>query len=165
MARGALTVGISPKPDIPPPSTYEAPEAPLRDLGPPPPGYGRYADFGQDRFGAGGGGGGFGGSGGGSGGAAGAPRRNLDDVLCFKVRIGLAAGATSEADAHGSAGRRGTMRTSAATRTCLGTEAGWTGPPAKGSVGTIEVLLSGLLAPIDVVRISNAIVVFVIVFP
>lgn len=86
-----LTLDTSPKPDIPPPSTYEAPEAPLRDLGPPPPGYGRYADFGQDRFGAGGGGGGgggFGGSGGGGGGPAGAPRRNLDDVLCFKVRSG-----------------------------------------------------------------------------
>jgi hypothetical protein len=46
-------------------------------LGPPPPGYGRYADF--DR--------GF--SGGTHGGSAsatpGPPRRNLDDVLCFKV--------------------------------------------------------------------------------
>lgn len=69
---------ISPKPDIPPTKSYEAPEAPARDLGPPPPGYGRYADFGQERYAvtnvAG-----FGDA------AGGAIRRNLDDVTCFKV--------------------------------------------------------------------------------
>ncbi|KAL0072054.1 RNA-binding component of cleavage and polyadenylation factor [Marasmius tenuissimus] len=67
-----------PKPGLPPASAYDPPSPPSnRDLGPPPPGYGRYADF--DR--------GF------PGGAnyPGAPnpsgmqpRRNLDDVLCFK---------------------------------------------------------------------------------
>ena len=55
----------------------------MRELGPPPPGYGRYADF--DR----GNGGGFPGPHppgmGGSGGPPG-PRRNLEDVVCYKVR-------------------------------------------------------------------------------
>ncbi|EIM92200.1 uncharacterized protein STEHIDRAFT_47086 [Stereum hirsutum FP-91666 SS1] len=68
-----------PKPNIPPPKAYDPPEPPShRDLGPPPPGYGRYADF--DRtFLSGGGGGGGQGPGFNSG-----PRRNLDEVLCFK---------------------------------------------------------------------------------
>ncbi|KAG9103942.1 RNA-binding component of cleavage and polyadenylation factor [Ceratobasidium sp. 370] len=68
-----------PKPDIPPPEAYRPPSPPSqRDLGPPPPGYGRFEH------------------GGGQGGPAGGfvvgannpgfvPRRNLDDVLCFKV--------------------------------------------------------------------------------
>lgn len=67
----------SPKPTLPPPKAYEPPSPPSqRDLGPPPPGYGRYADF--DR--------GFGGGPGGPGGpgAPPGPRRNLDEVLCFK---------------------------------------------------------------------------------
>jgi len=69
-----------PKPNLPPPSAYDPPP-PLaqRDLGPPPPGYGRYADFeprnvasnnAQPQFNS-------------SSGPAGT-RRNLDDVLCFK---------------------------------------------------------------------------------
>lgn len=67
----------SPKPSLPPPKAYDTPEPPSqRELGPPPPGYGRYADF--DR-GAAGGGPSHG------PGQAGGPRRNLDEVLCFKV--------------------------------------------------------------------------------
>lgn len=71
----------SPKPDLPPPKAYDPPSPPSnRDLGPPPPGYGRYADF--DR--------GFSSGtpthGGPPNGPSGPPRRNLDDVLCFKVR-------------------------------------------------------------------------------
>jgi cleavage and polyadenylation specificity factor subunit 4 len=70
----------SPKPNLPSPKSYEPPSPPSnRDLGPPPPGYGRYADF--DRGGA------MGPQvmphGGPNG--SGPPRRNLDDVLCFKV--------------------------------------------------------------------------------
>ncbi|KAI0307714.1 hypothetical protein B0F90DRAFT_1676485 [Multifurca ochricompacta] len=64
-----------PKPSLPPPKAYEPPEPPSqRELGPPPPGYGRYADF--DR--------------GAPGGAPlhglgqPGPRRNLEEVLCFK---------------------------------------------------------------------------------
>ena len=63
-------------PALPPAKAYEAPSPPLnRDLGPPPPGYGRYTDF--DRV-----------LGGGPVSAlpGGALRRNLDEVLCFKVR-------------------------------------------------------------------------------
>lgn len=76
----------SPKPGIPPPKAYEQPDPPsVRDLGPPPPGYGRYADF--DR----GNGGNFPGPHppglGGSGGPPG-PRRNLEDVVCYKVCLG-----------------------------------------------------------------------------
>ena len=71
---------FSPKPSLPSPRAYEPPSPPSnRDLGPPPPGYGRYADY--DR-------GGLGGSMTSQGNAAiasNAPRRNLDDVLCFKV--------------------------------------------------------------------------------
>ena len=67
-----------PHPALPLPEAYEPPAAPSnRDLGPPPPGYGRYADF--DRNAPGGGpNASFG------GGAAGL-RRNIDDVVCFKV--------------------------------------------------------------------------------
>lgn len=67
-----------PKPNPPPPKAYAPPSPPSpRELGPAPPGYGRYADY--DR-GQGGPGGPplpsfYGGAG---------PRRNLDDVLCFK---------------------------------------------------------------------------------
>lgn len=71
----------SPKPGLPSPSAYEPPPPPTqRELGPPPPGYGRYADF--DRSG----GGSLGPGGGGSGGPPG-PRRNLEDVECFKVNL------------------------------------------------------------------------------
>jgi cleavage and polyadenylation specificity factor subunit 4 len=70
---------FSPKPNVPPPKAYDPPSPPsAKDLGPPPPGYGRYTDL--DR--------GLGGGppGGGSGGTlTGPPRRNLDEVLCFKV--------------------------------------------------------------------------------
>ncbi|KAI0778575.1 hypothetical protein BD413DRAFT_510192 [Trametes elegans] len=77
-----------PKPGIPPPKAYEPPEPPsVRDLGPPPPGYGRYADFDRGGGGGGGGGGNFPGPHppglGGSGGPPG-PRRNLEDVVCYK---------------------------------------------------------------------------------
>jgi cleavage and polyadenylation specificity factor subunit 4 len=70
----------SPKPSLPPAKAYEPPE-PLsqRELGPPPPGYGRYADF--DRGAAGGGPS--------HGPGQPGPRRNLDEVLCFKVRRAL----------------------------------------------------------------------------
>ena len=68
----------SPKPHLPAPKEYDPPSPPSqRDLGPPPPGYGRYADF--DRGFSGGPGGGSSGPG-----AQQGPRRNLDDVLCFK---------------------------------------------------------------------------------
>lgn len=71
---------VSPKPGIPPPQAYDPPSPPSsRELGPPPPGYGRYADF--DR--------GFGNGtmppGGTFNGPPGSLRRNLDEVLCFKV--------------------------------------------------------------------------------
>jgi cleavage and polyadenylation specificity factor subunit 4 len=70
-----LSNATSPKPNLPPAKAYEPPPPPSpRDLGPPPPGYGRYADF--DR----------GTSAGPTSGGVQAPRRNLDDVLCFKVR-------------------------------------------------------------------------------
>jgi len=65
----------SPKPNIPPPSAYDPlPPPSPRDLGPPPPGYGRYADFDHGP-----------GSGIQSGGGQ-PPRRNLDEVMCFKVK-------------------------------------------------------------------------------
>lgn len=71
---------ISPKPGIPPPEAYNPPPPPSnRELGPPPPGYNRFGEF--DRppptsFGAGRGvpADGF------------VPRRNLDEVMCYKVR-------------------------------------------------------------------------------
>lgn len=55
-------------------TTGHCPPPPSRDLGPPPPGHGRFVDF--NRGGAG------------PRGTDGMPRRNLDDVLCFKVRHG-----------------------------------------------------------------------------
>jgi hypothetical protein len=71
---------FSPKPNLPPPKSYEPPSPPSnRDLGPPPPGYGRYADFDRGAMGpqvtphSGG------------PNSSGPPRRNLDEVLCFKV--------------------------------------------------------------------------------
>ncbi|KAK0478404.1 hypothetical protein IW261DRAFT_1483362 [Armillaria novae-zelandiae] len=64
-----------PKPDLPTQKDYDPPIAPTRDLGPPPPGYGRYSDF--DR--AAGSGPGFG-----NNPTSMPPRRNLDEVLCFK---------------------------------------------------------------------------------
>ncbi|KAF8237759.1 hypothetical protein L208DRAFT_1388677 [Tricholoma matsutake] len=66
-----------PKPGLPPPKAYDPPSPPSnRDLGPPPPGYGRYME--TDRN--------FPNGAGISGnGTSGPPRRNLDDVLCFKV--------------------------------------------------------------------------------
>ncbi|THV04846.1 hypothetical protein K435DRAFT_826666 [Dendrothele bispora CBS 962.96] len=64
-----------PKPGLPPPKAYDPPSPPSnRDLGPPPPGYGRYADF--DR--------GFPGPTGPGANLALVLRRNLDDVMCFK---------------------------------------------------------------------------------
>lgn len=67
---------------MPPAKAYDPPSPPsAKDLGPPPPGYGRYADF--DR----GGGGGTSGPGGPPNVANGPPRRNLDEVLCFKVHL------------------------------------------------------------------------------
>lgn len=67
----------SPKPQLPPSKAYDPPSPPsAKDLGPPPPGYGRYADF--DR-------GPPGGTPGGALNSTGPPRRNLDEVLCFKV--------------------------------------------------------------------------------
>ncbi|KAF9569663.1 hypothetical protein CPC08DRAFT_677288 [Agrocybe pediades] len=68
-----------PKPNIPPPSAYDPPAPPsAKDLGPPPPGYGRYADFERSS-------GGPAGIQGGPGNLMmGPPRRNLDEVLCFK---------------------------------------------------------------------------------
>ena len=76
----SMQSSISPKPDIPSPKEYNPPSPPSpKELGPPPPGYGRYADF--DR-----------GPGAmpiqsnhGQPGNYNGPRRNLDEVLCFKV--------------------------------------------------------------------------------
>lgn len=66
------------KPSLPPPKAYDPPEPPSqRELGPPPPGYGRYADF--DRGAVGGGQS--------HGPGQPGPRRNLEEVLCFKVRV------------------------------------------------------------------------------
>ncbi|KAJ1311064.1 hypothetical protein OPQ81_009568 [Rhizoctonia solani] len=68
-----------PKPGIPPPEAYRPPSPPSqRDLGPPPPGWGRFNEHGVAANGPGAGfvvgqnNPGF------------VPRRNLDDVLCFK---------------------------------------------------------------------------------
>lgn len=72
----------SPKPGLPPPKAYEPPSPPSnRDLGPPPPGYGRYADYDRGSLGA------SGMNQGNAGMSATGPRRNLDDVLCFKVSL------------------------------------------------------------------------------
>jgi len=63
-----------PKPNMPPPAAYEPASTPSpRDLGPPPPGYGRYADFDRGAN-----------PGGPQAGGPQGPRRNLDEVLCFK---------------------------------------------------------------------------------
>ncbi|KAF8832428.1 hypothetical protein HHX47_DHR1001979 [Lentinula edodes] len=68
-----------PKPGPPKPEAYQAPPLSMRDLGPPPPGYGRYADFDRSftnapatQHAA-------------AGANSNASRRNLDEVLCFKV--------------------------------------------------------------------------------
>lgn len=72
----------SPKPGLPPPKAYDPPSPPAtRDLGPPPPGYGRYADFDRN----------YQASGGTLTGANTSVqgtfiKRNYDDVLCFKVK-------------------------------------------------------------------------------
>ncbi|KAJ3490578.1 hypothetical protein NLI96_g1357 [Meripilus lineatus] len=73
-----------PKAELPPPKAYEPPEPPShRELGPPPPGYGRYADVDRGMNGP------MGPGAGGSGGLPG-PRRNLEDVVCFKeIEAGL----------------------------------------------------------------------------
>lgn len=69
-----------PKPGLPPPKAYDPPSPPAtRDLGPPPPGYGRYADFDRN----------YQASGGTLTGANTSVqgtfiKRNYDDVLCFK---------------------------------------------------------------------------------
>jgi len=64
---------LSPKPNHPPPKAYDPPSPPsAKDLGPPPPGYARFAEMEKG-----------GGPGMGHGGMA--TRRNLDEVLCFKV--------------------------------------------------------------------------------
>ncbi|PPQ70773.1 hypothetical protein CVT24_001060 [Panaeolus cyanescens] len=69
-----------PKPNIPPLKAYDPPSPPsAKDLGPPPPGYGRYSDV--DRI-SGNAPSGFTGP---SAQMSGPPRRNWDDVLCFKV--------------------------------------------------------------------------------
>ena len=68
----------SPKPDLPGPSAY-APPSPLshRKLGPPPPGYGQYADYDRPFPQAG--------LPGQTGRPWGAPgQQNLDEVVCFK---------------------------------------------------------------------------------
>ena len=73
---------FSPKPELPSKKDYEAPPSPSRrDLGPPPPGYGRYSDYDSVR-----------GPNVGQGSInsvipTGQARRNLDDVLCFKVKL------------------------------------------------------------------------------
>ena len=78
------TLYDSPKPNVPPAKAYDPPEPPsAKDLGPPPPGYGRYVDY--ERGGGGGGGGGPTAPNGQMN-VPGGPRRNLDEVLCFKVR-------------------------------------------------------------------------------
>ena len=65
----------SPNPSIPPPKAYGPPLPPsAKDLGPPPPGYGRHVDLGNGV-----------GPPGSNNTMTGPPRRNLDEVLCFKV--------------------------------------------------------------------------------
>ncbi|KAK2461841.1 hypothetical protein APHAL10511_006304 [Amanita phalloides] len=101
-----------PKSDLPPPKAYEPPPLPsTRDLGPPPPGYGRYADF--DR--------GF--PGGlltnASAATPAAARRNLDDVMCFKVDLVILA--CAPANAEYSVERKGIMLIIAGTGMYQGT--------------------------------------------
>ena len=61
----------SPKPNLPPPSAYEPPPDAQRELGPPPLNFGRFGEFNQSQQRA--------------DGSTFVPRRNLDDVMCFKV--------------------------------------------------------------------------------
>jgi hypothetical protein len=101
-----LKPASSPKPNLPTPDAYELPSPPAtRDLGPPPAGYGRFTD--PDRSFAGGAGRGNQGDG---------PRRNLDDVLCFKVSLATSVECYLTQLAT-SAGRRGIMQTIAGTGT------------------------------------------------
>lgn len=75
-----IIIAFSPKPSVPLPRAYEPPSPPSnRDLGPPPPGYGRYADYDRGTLG------GPAASQGNVMVGSNGPRRNLDDVLCFKV--------------------------------------------------------------------------------
>ncbi|KAJ3750262.1 hypothetical protein DFH05DRAFT_1466633 [Lentinula detonsa] len=67
-----------PKPGLPKPEAYQTPPISMRDLGPPPPGYGRYADFERSFTNA------PAASHAGPGVNNNVPRRNLDEVLCFK---------------------------------------------------------------------------------
>ena len=78
LSRSDLLLNIfSPNPNIPSPNAYGPPLPPsAKDLGPPPPGYGRYVDLER--------GNGVGPPGSNST-MSGPPRRNLDEVLCFKV--------------------------------------------------------------------------------
>ena len=90
----------------------------MRELGPPPPGYGRYADFDGN--------GPWPGNrppgGGGSGGPPG-PRRNIEDVVCFKVRLPSQACYFVPArvsSARSSAARRAITRIIVGTRASIG---------------------------------------------
>lgn len=77
-----MFISGSPKPTLPTAKDYEPPApASQRDLGPPPPGYGRFNDF--ERAGPNGPSPGFAGNN-----FQGTSRRNLDEVLCFKVSHG-----------------------------------------------------------------------------
>ncbi|VDB87528.1 unnamed protein product [Peniophora sp. CBMAI 1063] len=74
-------------PDLPLPSEYNPPPPPAqRDLGPPPRGFGRYADFDPNgvRSSDGLNYGGSGSAGRSGAGEFSGSRRNLDEVLCFK---------------------------------------------------------------------------------
>lgn len=73
LSRPDVPVPCSPKPNLPSAQDYEKQaSAANREVGPPPPGYGRYD---------------YGGNAGGQSASTlqGPPRRNLDEVLCFKV--------------------------------------------------------------------------------
>ena len=61
----------SPKPTLPPASAYEPTPDAQRELGPPPPNFGRFGDFNQPMHRP--------------DGSSFVPRRNLDEVMCFKV--------------------------------------------------------------------------------
>jgi hypothetical protein len=113
-------IWCSSKPNLPTPQEYEVPEVPNRELGPPPPGYGRYADASMDRPAVG------------QNNFSGAPaggfiRRNLDDVTCFKVCL---CRWENNSDLlltfHCSAARKDTTQTNALTETFLGTVVAWT---------------------------------------
>ncbi|KAG8752593.1 RNA-binding component of cleavage and polyadenylation factor [Serendipita sp. 396] len=60
----------SPKPTLPPPSAYEPMPDTQRDLGPPPPNFGRFGGDPNPMHRA--------------DGSTFVPRRNLDEVMCFK---------------------------------------------------------------------------------